>query len=171
MDVYEAITRRCSVRTYENRPIDPEVLERILQAGALAPSARNRQEWKFIVVQDQDLRSQIAREACEQPWMERAAVTIAVVGTAPDYVMYCGVPADPVDCAIAIDHMSLAATAEGLGTCWIGHFDQDNTRRLLEVPDNLKIIELLIVGHPAAFAEAAKPRKSLQQIVCYDRFF
>ena len=168
MDVYEAIRARRSVRAYEDKPVEEDKLQRILDAGRLSPSARNRQERKFIVVRDADLRKRIANDVCEQPWMAKAAVTIAVVGTA-DYTMYCEVPADPVDCAIAIDHMTLAAVAEGLGTCWIGHFDQSSAKELLGVPDECKIIELLTLGY-AADAPAARSRKSLDDIVCIDRF-
>jgi nitroreductase len=77
-----------------------------------------------------------------------------------------------VDCAIAIDHMTLAAVAEGLGTCWIGHFDQDACRKVLGVPASAVIIELLPLGYPAPGAEApkTKPRKPMNQVVCYERF-
>lgn len=169
MDVYEAIASRRSVRSYEDLPIEPEVLQRILQAGARAPSARNRQAWKFVVVQSPEMKRKLARQACQQPWMERAGAILAVVGTDAEYVMHCGVPADPVDCAIAIDHMTLAATAEGLGTCWIGHFDQQITADLLDVPDSCRIIELLTIGQPADQG-GPTDRKPLEQVVCRERF-
>jgi nitroreductase len=77
-----------------------------------------------------------------------------------------------VDCAIAIDHMTLAAVAEGLGTCWIGHFEQDACRKILGIPDDAQIIELLPLGYPAGGAEhpGSKPRKPLEELVCWDRF-
>ncbi len=169
MDVYEAIGNRRSVRAYQDRAIEPDNLRRVLQAGARAPSARNRQAWKFVVVESPEMKRQLARQACQQPWMERAGAILAVVGTAPEYVMHCGVPADPVDCAIAIDHMTLAATAEGLGTCWIGHFDQQITADLLHVPASCRIIELLTIGYPADQGGPAD-RKPLEQVVCRERF-
>jgi nitroreductase len=171
MDVYEAIRKRCSVRTYRDEPVEEDKLHRILEAGRLSPSARNRQERKFIVVRDPSCRKAIAK-AAEQPWMAQAPVTIAVVGLT-DYVMSCGVPADPVDCAIAMDHMALAAVAEGLGTCWVGHFDQNVCRKLLGVPASATIIQLLTLGYCTAAGgekEAPKNRLAYDKVVCKETF-
>lgn len=168
MDVYEAIRRRCSVRAYLDRAVEDDRLRRVLDAGRLAPSARNGQNWKFVAVRDGELRRAIA-DAAEQPFLRNAPVIIAVVSTEPDRLMKCGVPAGPVDCAIAIDHMTLAAVAEGLGTCWIGRFDQDACCELLDVPVGAQIIELLAMGYPAATVPE-KSRKPLDEVVCYERF-
>ena len=170
MDVYEAIQKRCSVRAYKDQPVEEDKLRRILEAGRLSPSARNRQERKFVVVCDPACLKAIAK-ASEQPWMAQAPVIIAVVGLT-DYVMSCGVPADPVDCAIALDHMALAAVAEGLGTCWVGHFDQDACRKLLGVPTNATIIQLLTLGYAAAGAakEEPKNRRAYDQVICKETF-
>jgi nitroreductase len=168
MDVFEAIRARRSVRSYADRSVEEEKLQQVLEAGRLAPSARNLQKWKFVVVRDDDLRKRIA-DAAEQPFLAEAPLLIALVSCDPDRKMYCGVPAGPVDCAIAQDHMTLAATALGLGTCWIGHFDQDATCRMLEVPPTARIIELMPLGYPAE-SPAAKGRKPLAEIVSSDRF-
>ena len=168
MDLYEAIRNRYSVRAYQEKEVDAEKLERVLEAARLAPSARNRQQWKLVVVRDAGVRKALA-EAAEQPFVGEAPVVIAVVGLTPNEKMHCDVPTDPVDCAIAIEHMALAATAEGLGTCWIGHFKQDDCRKALGVPKTAKVIELLPLGCPATSAPP-KRRKSLEEVVCYDRF-
>ncbi len=168
MDIREVIGNRYSVRSYEAGPVEDEKLNRVLEAGRLAPSGRNRQPWKFVVVRDAELRQALAK-AAEQAFLAKAPVIIAVVGLSPEQVMYCDIPADPVDCAIAIDHMALTAVAEGLGTCWIGHFDQDACRKLLGVPPSAKIIEMLTLGCPAD-SPKAKSRKPLAEIVCYDKF-
>ena len=168
MDIYEAIEKRFSVRQYTDQPIEDEKLARVLNAGRIAPSARNRQEWKFLVVRDAELRRAIA-EAAEQPFLAGAPVILAVVGLTPDAAMHCQIPTDPVDCAIAIDHMTLAAVAEGLGACWIGHFDQDACCQLLNVPPTARIIELLAMGYPDA-AQPPKNRKPAAEVVCYDEF-
>jgi len=170
MDIYEAIRKRCSVRTYRDEPVEEDKLRRILEAGRLSPSARNRQERKFIVVRDPACRKAIAM-ASEQPWMAQAPVIIAGVGLT-DYVMSCGVPADPVDCAIALDHMVLAAVAEGLGTCWVGHFDQDACRKLLGVPASATIIQLLTLGYAAVGAAKEEPKNRLayDKVVCKEIF-
>jgi len=168
MDVYEAIEQRYSVRNYAETAIEDDKLQRILNAGRLAPSGRNGQHWKFIVVTDADRRSALA-EAAEQPFLAEAPVILAVVDTGGGHVMACGVPAGPVDCAIAIDHIALAATAEGLGTCWIGHFNQDACRRILGVPDPNVIIEMLPMGYSAA-AAPEKSRKPIEDVVLRETF-
>jgi nitroreductase len=168
MDVYEAIEKRFSVRSYEDRPVDADPLERILTAGRMAPSARNLQDMKIVVVRDAAIRSALAA-AAEQPFIAQAPVVLAVVCLDPDRKMFCGVPNGPVDCAIVIDHMTLAATAEGLGTCWIGHFDQTKCREILHVPASAQIIELLPIGYPAVEA-GEKKRRPLDELICQDRF-
>jgi len=168
MELYEAINKRRSVRAYQDRPVEQDKLDRVLNAGRLAPSARNTQAWKFVVVRSAEKRSAIA-EAAEQPFLARAPVIVAVVSTQPERVMHCGIPAGPVDCAIAIDHMALAAVAEGLGTCWIGHFDQDACCRVLGVPPTAEIIELMPLGYEADSGRG-KSRKPLDEVVCYESF-
>jgi len=168
MDVYDAIRQRRSVRKYEDRDIPDNVLKRVLEAGILAPTGRNNQEWKFVVVRDPDTRKRLA-EAAEQKFVASAPVVVAVVSLDPVREMYCGIQAGPVDCAIVIDHMTLAAVAEGLGSCWIGHFDQDKSRDILGVPDPAKIIEMLVLGYPADEA-GDKKRKSPDELVCWESF-
>jgi len=168
MNVYEAIANRYSVRAYLPKPLEQDKLERILDAARLAPSACNRQAWKFIVVRDAKVRQALA-EAAEQPFLAQAPVIVAIVGLEPKAMMHCGVPTDPVNCAIAMEHMALAATAEGLGCCWIGHFQQDSCCRILGVPQTAEVIELMPIGY-AADAPRPKLRKALQEIVTYDKF-
>jgi nitroreductase len=83
--------------------------------------------------------------------------------------MSCGVPGDPVDVAIALEHVALAATAEGLGTCWIGSFHQDQIRTLLGIPANAKVIEVMTLGYPADHP-LPKSRKPMKELVCYDQW-
>jgi nitroreductase len=168
MDLYEAIRNRRSIRAYQHRPVEEDKLSRVLEAGRLSPSARNTQARKFVVVRDEELRKALA-EAAEQAFIAHAPVVVAVVSLEPDRMMHCGVPSGPVDCAIAIDHMTLAATAEGLGTCWIGHFDQDACCEILDVPPGAKIIELMVLGYPAEEPKA-RPRKKPEEVYCYEKF-
>ncbi|NLW87638.1 MAG: nitroreductase [Planctomycetes bacterium] len=168
MDVFEAIQKRYSVRSYLDKPIEEDKLLRVLDAGRNAPSARNRQARKFVVVRDAHKRRLLA-SASEQASLASAPAVVAVVGTAPKDVMHCGVQTDPVDCAIAVDHMSLAATAEGLGTCWIGHFPQDQCRKILGVPESMVIIELMAIGYPSS-SQPARTRKNLNEVVCWESY-
>ena len=168
MDLYEAIDKRYSVRNYQDCGIEDDKLGRVLDAGRVAPSAKNRQNWKFVVVKDPSTKSSLV-EACEQPWMSSVPVIVAVVGTSGRN-MFCGVPADPVDCAIAIDHMTLAAVAEGLGTCWIGHFKQDECKALLNVPEEYTIIEMMTLGYPGEDDGSRRSRKAVDDVICYEKF-
>ena len=168
MDVYEAIGNRFSVRSYEDKPIEEDKLERVLEAARSAPTARNRQEWRLVVVRDPRTRKALAK-AAEQDFIAEAPVVLAMVGLTPDARMYCQIPTDPVDCAIVLDHVTLTAVSEGLGTCWIGHFDQAECCEILGVPDTASIIELMPLGYPAA-SPHGKGRKPLDDLVCYDQF-
>lgn len=169
MDLYDAIKSRYSVRSYLNKPVEQEKLDRILEAARLAPSGSNRQPWKFVVVRDAETRKKLVSACSNQEFVGQAPVVIAAVGLTPDRIMSCGVPGDPVDVAIALEHVALAATAEGLGTCWIGAFHQDQTRGLLGIPANAKVIEVMTLGYPADHPEP-KIRKPVEELACYDQW-
>ena len=166
MELYGAIEGRFSVRSYLDKPVEEEKLQRILAAAQTAPTARNRQMWKLVVVRDEGIRKALA-EAADQDFVGQAPITLAMVGLTPDETMYCDIPTDPVDCAIVLDHITLAAVAEGLGTCWIGHFDQKKCCDILGVSVSASIIELMPLGYPAV-EKPQKGRKSLEELVCYD---
>ena len=169
MEVMEAIKKRRSIREYEDRPVPEEKLYKVLEAARLAPSAANRQRWKFIVVRDSERRQKLSQAAGGQRHVAQAPVVIVAVATMPHYVMRCGVPAYAVDLAIAVDHMTLVAADEGLGTCWIGAFSQEEARDVLDIPGNYRIVTLLPLGFPRQ-AGRIRARKSLDEIVCYETF-
>jgi nitroreductase len=169
MELYEAIRKRYSVRSYQDRPVEQEKLDRILEAARLAPSGSNRQPWKFLVVRDPQTRGKLVPACCDQAFVATAPAVILGIGLMPDRVMRCDVPGDPVDVAIALEHIALAAVAEGLGTCWIGAFHQDPIRQVLDIPKDCKVIEVMTLGYPADKPKP-KSRKSLAEIVCYDRY-
>ena len=143
MELKEAIRKRKSIRVMRINLYQKRSYSRVLEAARLAPSASNRQEWKFIVVREGKRRQELAWATEGQPHVAKAPVIIAAVATMPEYVMRSGVPAYAVDLAIAVDHMTLAAADEGLGTCWIGRFIQEEARRILKVPENYRIVTLL----------------------------
>lgn len=169
MELKEAINKRESVRDYESTPVPEDKLLNVLEAARLAPSGANRQPWKFIVVRDESRRQELAKASGGQQHVGKAPVVIAAVATAPDTLMMCGVPGYAVDLAIAVDHITLAAVDEGLGTCWIGAFSQEKAREALEVPDNCRIVALLTLGFPRQTGKA-KSRKHISEIVCYETF-
>jgi nitroreductase len=171
MKVMEAIAERRSIRSFSGQPVEEEKLLRVLEAGRLAPSARNMQDWKFVVVKDPGLRRRLAEAARNQEFVGQAPVVIAACGTS-DYVMTCGQFTYPIDVAIAVDHMTLSAVEEGLGTCWIGAFYEDKVKEILGIPQTIRVVALLPLGYPAETAKTAKaepkPRKPLEDIVVYN---
>jgi nitroreductase len=164
MNVSEAIRHRCSVRKFQDKKIPQEVLLAILEAARLAPSAKNRQEWQFMVVTDAAKKNRLSEAAVGQSFVAQAPAVIAGVATESDYVMTCEVPAAPVDVAIALEHVALAAVDHGLGTCWIGAFHQHQAQEVLELPSSWLIIALMPIGYPA-LPSPEKQRKSLDDIV------
>jgi nitroreductase len=110
MNLYEVIKSRYSVRSYLNKPVEQEKLDRILDAARLAPSGSNRQPWKFVVVRDTETHKKLVPACSNQEFIGQALIVIAAVGLMPDRIMSCGVPGDPVDVAIALEHVALAAT-------------------------------------------------------------
>ena len=166
MDVMQAVRQRRSIRKYLDKPVPTDVLEQIMNAARLAPSARNLQEWKFVVVRDPDLRRQLG-ESSGYPFIASAPVIIAGVSLAPERVMSCEVPAYAVDLAIAMTNITLAAVESGLGTCWIGGFTQQKVKDALRIPDDYKVVELMPLGYPAEEPDQ-RPRKALEEILCFD---
>jgi len=165
MEVKRAIRERRSVRSYEKKEVPEEKIERVLEAARLAPSASNRQLWKFIVVRDEARRQKISKAASNQNFIAEAPVVIAAV----NHIMHCGVPSYAVDLAIAVDHMTLAAAEENLGTCWIGDFSQEEVKKILNIPEKYKVVALLPLGFPADKPKV-KLRRPLKEIVCYETF-
>ncbi len=169
MNVHEAIRIRRSVRVYQDKPVPEDVLKRILEAARLAPSGNNHQSRKFVVVTDRIIKEKLAQAAKNQSFVAEAPVVIAAVGLNPEKIMSCGIQGDPVDVAISADHMTLAAVEEGLGTCWIGAFLQDQVCGILNIPKPYRVITLLTLGYPAD-TSGSKNRKSLGEVVCYQQF-
>jgi len=169
MDVAKAIRDRRSVRSYEKKGIPQDVLLKVLEAARLAPSANNRQPWRFVVVRNEAKRAALAKAAKEQQFVAEAPVVIAAVALEPERVMTCGVPTYAVDLAIAVDHITLAAVQQGLGSCWIGAFYQEDVKKILKIPAEYKVAALLTLGYPRDQARF-KNRKSLDEIVCYEKW-
>lgn len=169
MEFDQVIRQRYAVRSYQDRPVEEDKLQRVLEAARLAPSGSNRQPWKFVVVRDAAIRQKLVAACCDQAFVGQAPVVIAGVGLMPDRVMRCDVPGDPVDVSIALEHIALAATNEGLGTCWIGAFYQPKVREVLGIPDTCKVIEVMTLGYPAD-KPRPKTRNSMDEVVCYDQW-
>jgi nitroreductase len=168
MDVFDAIRSRKSVRSYLDKAVEKEKLNRVLEAARMAPSASNRQEWRFVIVTDPEKRRRLAAEAARQLFIAEAPVVIAACAQSDGKIMRCGQPCYPIDVAIAIDHLTLTATAEGLGTCWIGSFDPEVVRQILSIPKEIVVVELLPLGYPEDPQPVAKSRLPLETIALYE---
>ncbi len=171
MDIYETIRMRTSTRDYRPDPVEEEKLLKILEAARLAPSGKNGQPWTFIVIRDPRTRKRLVPACKNQQYMEDAPVVIAACGREEEAYKKMGGYWNslPVDIGIALEHLMLAAQAEGLGTCWIGAFIEEEVREILSVPPEVKIVALTPVGYPAS-ERIFKPRKQLNEIVMYDKW-
>jgi len=169
MTVMEAIEKRFSARAWKSYEVEEEKVERLMEAARLAPSASNRQEWRFVVVRDAEMRESLGDAARGQKFVGDAPVVIVACAIETGHVMPCGLNCFAIDVAIAVEHIALAAAAEGLGTCWIGAFDADEVKRLLGMPPDAVVVALLPVGYPAQ-EPAAKKRLALDEIVMHERW-
>ena len=166
MDVSQAILRRYSCRRYGAKPIEPDKLAAVLEAARQAPSAKNLQDWRFVVVTEKAMRKRLAAAANSQTFLEDAGAII-IACTVSDHVMRCGQAIGPIDVSIAIEHMCLQATELGLATCWIGSFYPDKVRPIVGIPEHIDIIELLALGYPAD-APKEHRREPIESIVSYE---
>jgi len=158
VDFFEVVKNRRSIRKYKSEPIPKEKLEMILEATRLAPSAANRQPWHFIIVQDQDRKKALAEAANKQSFLSDAAAIAVALGDPEVSAKW-----HEKDAMIAMEHMVLAATTLGYGTCWIGAFNEDAVKDLLKIPTKMKVVALLPIGVPAE-KPAPRPRKELSEI-------
>lgn len=172
MDAFEAIRKRHSTRAYDPTSVPEEKLDRILEAARLAPSAGNIQPWHFKIVKNREKREALAKGGRYARFLAESPVVIVGCGdqkASPNWYT--------VDVAIAMQNMILTATGEGLGTCWIASFDENRVRRLLKIPDNLRVVALMALGYPrqrpdigAKILHLVRRRKSRKKIVSLDEY-
>ncbi|MFH1143593.1 MAG: nitroreductase family protein [Candidatus Eisenbacteria bacterium] len=172
MEFQDLVRARYSVRRYQLRPVENEKLQRVLETARLAPSARNAQEWRFVVVRSPETREKLKEAAYGQSYVGEAPVVIAACAEHDARTMTCGQMAYPIDVAIAVDHLTLAARDEGLGSCWICRFDEGLAKRALGIPAHgqVRVLILIPMGYPADPAPTEKPRLSLETIVRYEHW-
>ncbi len=168
MNVFEAIKSRYSCRAYKDRPIEQEKLDKIFEAARQAPSAKNLQDWRFVVVTDKVRKQKVADCTNQTKAFGQAGAMLAACSVCKD-TMRCGQKIAPIDVAIALEHVALMATELGLATCWIGSFDAEKVRQALEIPENVAIIELMVLGYPAN-GKRQTTREPMNNIVCFDKW-
>ena len=171
MSVLDVIRQRRSVRVYRKDPIPRESLLRVLEAARLAPSGKNLQPWKFILVRDNELKKKLAKASNAQNFIADAPIILVACGFPDECYRSMGryMKSWPVDVTIALEHLILQAQEEGLGTCWIGSFEEAEVKSLLAVPEHVKVLALTPLGYPGEVPEF-RGRKSIEEIVSYDSF-
>ena len=169
MELMEVIRKRRSIRRYKPDPVPDEDIKYVLEAARLAPSWANTQCWHFIVVTDEYVKKEVAQAGNGNRWIAKAPVIIVACadprvpgakGDMPNYL---------IDMGIAIEHLILAATERGLGTCWIGAFHESKVKEVLGLPEYIRVVASTPLGYPDE-APAARSRKSLEEIVSYNRY-
>lgn len=170
--MFEAVQSRRSIRAYDSVPIPEDKLMKILEAARLAPSAGNAQPWHFVVVTNNEKRRKIAEGRRFAGFLAESPVVIVGCGNekaSPKWFT--------VDVAIAMQNMVLTATSEGLGTCWIGDFDEKLVKELLRIPENYRVVALLALGYPRETLDVQgkvlhliRRRKKLKDIVSFEEF-
>jgi len=180
MEFINVIQHRSSVRSYSEREVEDDKITYVLEAAQLAPSWANKQCWRFIVIKNKETIERISKTSIINRWLK----------SVPTIICACADPTESgtnntmeyylVDAAIAFDHLILAATDQGLGTCWIGGFDEEKVKELLGIPKRIRVIALTPLGYPAntttlldttfKMVTRGKKRKSLKEIVHYEKW-
>ena len=172
MDLYDVMRTRRSIRSYSPDPIPEKSLNNVLEAVRISPSGSNRQPWKFILVKNNESRKQLATACNDQEFIAEAPVVVVACGykIPMNRGGYMGDMSMLVDLSIAFTHMILAARAEGLGTCWIGSFDNSQIKRILQMPDDVNVVAVSPLGYPKQEFGDPGDRKPMKEIVATDRF-
>ncbi len=174
MSFQELAKSRFSCRKYKDKKVDKETLVKVLETARIAPSAKNNQPWQFIVIQKKENLVKL-HECYKGEWLKTAPAIIAVCGDhseawrRPDGKIHTD-----IDVAIAIDHLTLAATDAGLATCWICKFDVMKCVEILNLPEDMEPIALIPIGYPDEEPDVNRhkdTRKPLDEIVHWERFF
>lgn len=180
MEFIDVVKSRTSVRVYSDTPVEKEKITYVLDCARRAPSWANTQCWRFIIVKNKERIARVAKNSLINQWLK----------TTPVLIIACADPAESgrrnaldyylVDVAIALENLVLAATDVGLGTCWIGGFDEEKIKEQFEIPKRIRIVALTPLGYPAEkktlvtsavrFITRGDKRKSLDEIVHYEHW-
>lgn len=174
------VENRESVRAYKDTPVDKELLKKCVQAAHLAPSACNSQPWRFIIIDNPDLKNKIATAAEAKllnmnKFTTQAPIIVAIVNEGSNFSAKLGGAIKSktyhlIDIGIAVEHFCLQATEQGLGTCILGWFDEKKVKELLQIPKKKRVELLITVGYPANDKLRKKVRKPIDEIVSYNKY-
>jgi nitroreductase len=173
LDIFQVFRDRRSIRRYQDRPVEANKIAQVLDAARLAPSWKNLQGWRFLVLDDQSCKEAILAAFPEDNPGRKA------IAAAPVAIVACADPAESdvangieyyiADTAIAFEHLCLAAHALGLGTCWMGWFDESSLKKALGIPDWTRVVGVTPLGYPDRQPKA-RPRKALAEIAFYNHW-
>ncbi len=169
MQLLKEIRQWVSIKEFTDEKVSEESLGRILEAGIRAPSAKNRQPWRFIVCRDDEVRSKIKDAAFGQEHVGQAPVIIAACTTNIEYKMPNGQLSYPIDITMAASFMLLQSRAEELGSCVVTTFDEAEVKDILSIPYSMRVVMLILVGHPAG-EPIKNSRKPVSRVVGYDHW-
>lgn len=177
MDVLEAIRSSRACAGFQSQPIPPEKLKRVMSAARLAPSQQNLQPWRFVVIQDHERKRLLAQSSSRGKLIAEAPAVVVAFAVEEDIAVTIGgyISAYPLDVAVAIDHLRLAATSEGLATNWLIEFNEEKVRNVLHVPEGIHPIAVIPIGFAAEPNGGSKPpeaegRKSPDEVIAYDQY-
>lgn len=166
MHFFELIKKRYSVRGFKNTAVEPEKLKSVIEAARLAPSAVNFQPWKFFVITDKKILNELSKTYSRE-WFKTASTCIVACGNhQTSWKRSDGKDHCDIDVAIAVEHIMLAATELGLGTCWVCNFDAKMCAEILNLPKELEPVAMIPIGYPDTDA-VEKKRKPIEEIVEY----
>ncbi len=171
MDLWDAIEKRRSVRRFGPGEVSAKTIKTILEAAVRAPSAGNRQPWHFIVVRDSELKQALAIAARGQAFLAEAPVVIVICADPERSASRFGERGKQLYClqdtAAATEHILLAATALGLGTCWVGAFDEQEAAHALSLPDHLRPVAMVPIGHSLGGGGTGAARRPLSEVISF----
>lgn len=169
MELIPAIAERSSVLKFSTKPIEEDKVKRIVDAGRRAPSAKNRQPWRFVVIQEEELRKKMEDACFGQEHVGQAPSIVAACTTNIDYTMPNGQLAYPIDIAIAVAFMMIQAQAEEVGSCVITTFNEADVKDFLSVPFSMRVVMLLLLGY-AAEKPFPTTRKGFDRVVSFNHW-
>jgi nitroreductase len=169
--ILDAIEKRYSVRHYKDLPVEEEKLAEVLEAARLAPSGTNSQPWKMVVVRNRATIQAMVHAIGGQQFVEQAPVLVVACKNGEGYNVGHRYDGAIIDITIALDHMTLQAASMGLGTCWLGNYDGNEIRAMLDIPSENPVVAILALGYPDdSHPHHPRPRKPLSDLVCWDTF-
>lgn len=170
MDVIQAIKSRKSIRSFLDKKVESKKLTNILEMARLAPSFFNRQDWRFVIVQDINTKRKLVNYAETPSFVTESPIVIVGCGKPVELLTNSDKSSYIIDAAIALDHVCLAAVEYGLGSCWISNFDEKKVKEILDIPEEIRVIGIISLGYPKDVLDSEKRRIPLAQLIKFEKW-